>query len=117
MGERNVPANKGWARFAGVLLLGQGLASIASFIGLVDIVLGVGLLRLKERARDTAVVLSIVQLILMVAIFIFFAVMSAAEPLIGAFLVRYVVVIPFLVPFKLATIIILTRKSVRAACG
>ena len=110
-----VGARAGWARFAAAILLLQGLASIASFIGIIDIWISIGLFRLKERSRETAVILGIVQLVIMGIAFVFFAAMMRSQPFLSGYLTRYIVVLPVLAPLKIISIVILTRPGVRAA--
>ena len=111
--------NKILARAAAFLLILIGALSLVSstILGITDIALGIGLVSLRERYRGYVVVLQYFQIIVgsvaWIAI-VFLSASVAGLPLIESF-VEYVVVVPFVIVIHIAILIMVTRKSVKAA--
>ena len=106
-------AKPGMVKIAAALLLVQGLLALGSFIGLVDLWLAVGVFRRKEKQRSFAVTLAVIQLVIATVAIAVFAAAAFREPLLTTWLYGYLAVLPLWVPMKIATIVILTRQSVK----
>jgi len=116
--KRSSKGKMGWVWLTTVLFLGQGIVSIPNlyvYQGLVDIGLAIGLFRLKETARDIAVILSTVQVVLTVIYLGYVAIGGPVGAGFFLFMRKFVEVMPVLIPLKLAAVVILTRKTVRVA--
>lgn len=112
-----VEPREGWARVAAIVTLGLGVLSLPSAIAILDIVLGIALFRFKDWARQTVVVVGIVQLVIVAVSVPLFVGLMAEQPLLldADRLIDGVAGGILVAPVKLGIIVILTRPAVKAA--
>lgn len=112
-------ANVVLTRIAGIAMVVMGIITLATVIGIIDIILGIGVIMRKEKFRSFAEGFKLLQVILGAAGFVVMLFRALQNPILfgSDTISAMMVLLPGITVINLVILFIVRKDSVEAACS